>query len=377
MSTASIHPSTGGAPQYTSGMIAAVLKGQLVGPADLPINDFASLDQARPDSLTFIRSPQFANLWATSRAGVAIVSRGIDVPGHDPQTRSLVVVDNADLAVVALLGVASRQMPEHRPAPGVHASAVVDASATIAPGVRIGARGVVGPGCVLEEGVVLHANVTLGAGVRVGAGSVLHPGVVVYDRCVVGKRNLLHANVSIGADGFGFIPDRESAANIKIPHIGNVVLGDDVEIGANSCVDRGKFGATTVGDQVKIDNLCQIGHNVRLGRAVLVCGASAIGGSCTIGDGAILGGKVGVSDGLSIGAGAQVGAGSGVMNDIGAGEIWFGYPAMRQPEAARNLAGLRRLSELIKTVRRITKALDTAGIHVEPGDEGPRRPGRR
>jgi len=365
------------APQYTSGMIAMILKGELVGPADLPIADFAGLEQARPESLTFIRSPQFACRWPASQAGVAIVTRGIQVPGHDPSKRALVLVDNADLAVVALLGMASKQLPEHRPAPGVHGSAVVDASATIAPGVRVGAMCVVGPGSVLEEGVVLHPRVTLGANVRVGAGSVLHPGVVVYDRCVVGKRNLLHAGVVLGADGFGFIPDRAAATNIKVPHIGAVVLGDDVEIGANSCIDRGKFGATLVSDQVKIDNLCQIGHNVRLGRAVLVCGSSAIGGSCTVGDGVILGGQVGVSDGLKIGAGAQVGAGSRVMNDIAAGESWFGSPAMRQPESARNLAGLRRLAELIKTVRRLSKALEKAGIPVEPSDAAERRPGRR
>jgi UDP-3-O-[3-hydroxymyristoyl] glucosamine N-acyltransferase len=358
-------------------MVAMVLKGQLVGPQDLPIADFAGLDQAREDSLTFIRSGAFALRWPASKARVAVVTRGVDVPGHDPAARALIFVDSADLAIAQLLSVVAAQNPEHRPAPGVHPTAVVDPSARVDPSVRVGPMCVIGPGCVVEPGVTLHARVVLGASVRVGEHSVLHPGVVVYDRCTVGKRNLLHANVSIGADGFGFLPDPANKAHVKIPHIGAVILGDDVEIGANSCVDRGKFGPTLVGDHVKIDNLCQIGHNVRLGRAVLVCGASAIGGSCDVQDHAVLGGKVGIVDGLTIGAGAQIAAGSGVMNDIKAGETWFGYPAMRQPEAARNLAGLRRLAELIKTVRRITKALDKAGISVEPPDETVRLPGRR
>jgi UDP-3-O-[3-hydroxymyristoyl] glucosamine N-acyltransferase len=179
--------------------------------------------------------------------------------------------------------------------------------------------------------------------------------VVIEDRCTLGARVRLHANVVIGADGFGYRPNADGTALIKIPHAGNVEIGDDVEIGSNTTIDRGKFGPTTVGAGAKIDNLVQIGHNCQIGRSVIICGASALAGSVIVGDGAILGGRTGVADNLSIGAGAKIGGGAGIMSSIPPGEVWAGYPARQIGETMRIVAATAKLPDLMKQVKRLVR----------------------
>jgi UDP-3-O-[3-hydroxymyristoyl] glucosamine N-acyltransferase len=161
--------------------------------------------------------------------------------------------------------------------------------------------------------------------------------------------------VVIGADGFGYVPDPQGRGLIKLPHIGTVEIGNMVEIGACSCVDRGKFGATTIGDMTKIDNLVQIAHNVRIGRACIVCGGCAIGGSAVLDDGVMLAGQVGVRDGKHIGARAMISGGSGVMDDVPAGEVWFGTPAAPHKDQMRSFVALRHLSDHMRELRRAAK----------------------
>jgi UDP-3-O-[3-hydroxymyristoyl] glucosamine N-acyltransferase len=342
------------ATSYTTGSIAAALKAELLGPADLPITGLQSIDQAGPGSLTFVRSEKFAHHWVMSKATAALVSRGIALSGHDPKTRAVIVVPDADLAMVEVLKLFLP--PEHRPDPGVHPTAVVDPTARIGHGVRIGAYCVIGPRCVVGDGVVLHPRVTLGAEVAIGPMTVLHPGVVIYDRCTIGGQCILHGNVTIGADGFGYRPDPQGRGLVKIPHIGGVTVGHQVEIGAGTCIDRGKFGQTTIGDGTKIDNLCQIGHNVRIGRACVVCGVTGIGGSTTIGDGVIIAGHVGIKDGVTIGPRATISAKAGVLTDVPAGETYFGTPAGPHKEQMRAYAALRKLSDHLRAFKKLERA---------------------
>lgn len=339
-----------GAP-YTTGLIAQAVRGELLGPADLPIADFAGIDQAGPASMTFIRSGKYAHQWAASKAAAAIVSKGIDVPGHDPKSRALIVVPDADLAVITLLEIAEKQLPHSAPAPGVHPSAHVDPTAEVSSSARIGAMCIVGAGCKIGDGAVLHPRVTLGMDVKVGSATVLHPGVVVHDRCEIGAQCVMHSNVVIGTDGFGYRPDPSGRGVVKIPHIGAVKIGNGVEIGANSCVDRGKFGATVIGDGTKIDNLCQIAHNCRIGRSVLICGLAGIAGSVTIGDGVLVAGHVGIGDNVTIGPGAKVGAKSGVTTNVPAGEVWSGMPAAPHRDTLRAQVAFLRLSEHLRKSR--------------------------
>jgi UDP-3-O-[3-hydroxymyristoyl] glucosamine N-acyltransferase len=343
-------------PRLTSGAVAALLNdalrdaggAALVGSADVPLDNVEVLDRAGPSHLTFIRSAAFAARWPASRAGAALVSRGIDVPprpaGSPPSC--LIVVDDADLAMIALIERLSPP-PVQEPA-GVHPTAVVE------PGARVDATASVGPHCVVRAGAevgagaVLEARVFVGRGAKVGRASRLGPGVSVMDRCVVGAECILHAGVVIGADGFGFRPAPPGhplhPGLIKIPHAGNAVVGDRVEIGANSCVDRAKFGSTIVGDGTKLDNLVQVGHGVRIGRHSVLCAQVGLAGSVVVGDHVMLGGQAGVADNRTLGDRSVVAAQSGLTRDAAPGEAVGGTPAVPHKMWAQQTAALRRLT---------------------------------
>ena len=349
---------TGGQLSFTTGGIAAALGAELVGREDLAIVSVDPIDRAGPRSLTFIRSAGYAGRWAGCGAAAALVSRGIEVAGHDAAARALLVVDDADLALIRLLELAAEQTAGPRPAPGVHPSAVVEAGATAAPGAHIG------PGCVVQaeaeigEGAALVAQVFVGRSARIGPGATLHPGVRVLERCEIGAGAIIHANTVIGADGFGYRPAPDGRGLRKIPHIGVVRIGRDVEIGACSCIDRGKLGATTIGDGTKIDNLVQIAHNCQVGRGVIICGQSGLSGSVTVGDGAVLAGGVAIADNLTVGAGARIGPRSGVMNNVPAGETWLGAPAQNVRDQTQNMAVMRRLARTVRELRAAIRRLE-------------------
>lgn len=359
-------PST---PRWTSGVLASRLSADLHGPEDIALHRLDSLDDAGPDALTFIRDAKHAQRWHASRAGAALVSKkvfdesGAALAEHGaPSRRAILVVPDADLAMVELLTelapdpLAAPTTPGHR---SVHPEAKVDPTA------MLGAHVVVGPGSTIGAGCVLHAQVVVGSRVSIGAGTVLHPGVVIQDGCVIGSGCILHAGVVIGADGFGYRAAPDGRGILKVPHIGHVEIGDAVEIGANATIDRGKFGATRIGAMTKIDNLVQIGHNCRIGRGCLICGCCALAGSVTLEDGVTLAGGVGVADGRTIGRGATIGARSGVMDDIPAGQTWVGYPARPARQTMRLIAAL---DELPETLREARKAL---GLGSSTGPAAP------
>lgn len=342
-------------PEHTAGSIAALVAGELEGSPGVVIAGLSGLDDATEQSLTFIRSKKFANGWASSKAGAALVTRGIEVPGHDPARRALIRVPDADLAMVKVLAAFSPAW--HAPDPGIHPAAVVDATAQVAKTARIGPGCVVGPHARIGDHTTLHANVTIGAHVTIGPGCVLFPGVVIYDRCSMGAQSILHGNVTIGADGFGYRPDPQGRGLIKIPHIGTVQIGNGVEIGAGTCVDRGKFGPTIIGDGTKIDNLCQIGHNVKIGRCCIICGMTALAGSVILEDGVTLAGHVGVADGLTVGTRAIISAKAGVTTSVPPGETWFGSPAGPHKDQMRAYAALRKLSDHMRALKRYEKEM--------------------
>ena len=340
----------------TTGELAERLGAELLGPSDLRIARVEALERADGESLTFIRDAAYAERWGASGAAAAVVTRGLAPAGHTPESRALLVVDDADRAMIRVLELVT---PQHaRPAEGTHPSATVDASAALEPGVRVGPGVVVGPGCRVGEGATLHAGVVLGAGAAVGARSDLRSGVVIEDRCAVGREVIIHPNAVIGADGFGYRPSDDGRSVVKIPHAGWVEIGDGVEIGACTTVDRGKFGATVVGAGTKIDNQVQIGHNCRIGRGCVICGAVAIAGTVTVGDGVTLGGGVRVRDNITIGPGATIAGGSGVGGDVPAGETWFGVPARKSDSAKRDMMAGVGLSETLRDLRKRVKALE-------------------
>lgn len=338
----------------TTRQIAQIVNAELQGPDDTVIVRLAGIQEARAGDLCFIRSDDFTRDWVTSQASAALVGRGIAVP-HRPGT-TLLVVDDADLAMIVLL----ERIAEHAKSfePGMHPTAVIDPSAAVDASASIGPHCVVGRDATIGARVQLMARVTVGADVSIGEGSVIQPGVVLYDQTTIGTRCLVHSNAVIGADGFGFRPNPDAPGFVKVPHIGCVIIGDEVEIGAGTCIDRGQFGATTIGAGTKIDNLVQIGHNCSIGAYCIICGHTGIGGSTTLGDGVTIGGKVGLPDNIRVGAGATIGGGSLAHEDIPAGEVWIGVPAQPVRDAMACHAVFRKLPQLSRTVKRLTREME-------------------
>lgn len=332
-------------PTYTTQQIADRVGGRLIGRADLAIRGVDGLETAGPDRLTFIRDAKHAASWPRSQAGAALVWEGA---GFEPGAgRALIRVKDTDLSLAVVLEMFAP--PPARPAPGIHPWACADPTASLGQNVSIGPGCYVGPRARIGRNCVLHSRACVYDDATIGDGCELHAGVVVRERCELGRNVVVHANAVIGSDGFGYRPAPDGSRWVKIPQIGSVKIGDDVEIGAGTCIDRGKFAATTIGEGTKIDNLCQIAHNCRIGRRCILAGQVGLAGSVTLGDEVILGGQVGVADHIRIGAGARVGAKSGVMHDIPAGETWMGQPAQERGVALRQAATLRRLLESIRT----------------------------
>jgi len=338
----------------TSGELASMVGGTLVGPGDLGLTGIDVLDRAGPAQLSFLRDAQYAPKLKRSRCGAVLVSRRVfedsDAAAADNHSRAMIFVDDADLALITLL---EKLTPPPAHPVGIHARATVDPSAHIGEGVAIGPNAVVGAQSTIDAGAIIYPGVVIGTQVSIGERSIVYANVTIQDRCVIGSRCNVHSGVVIGTDGFGYRPDAGGNGLIKIPHAGNVIIGDDVEIGANTCIDRAKFGATLVGDGTKIDNHVQIGHGCRIGTSCILCGGAALAGSVTLGDGVTLAGEAAVADNNTLGAGATLGARSGLFSDIPAGKTWFGYPARPATRAFRSIASLDQLPELVRKVRRI------------------------
>lgn len=327
--------------------IAEHVAGVLQGDGDAAIHGVAGLAAAGAGQLTIIAEADYSPQWARSGATAALVRHGLDVePGEG---RALIFVRDVDIALARVLERFAPPTP--LPPPGVHPAAIVDSTAVLGRDCRIGPHVYIGPRVTLGERCVLHAGVSVFDDATVGDDTTLWSGVVIRERCTIGRRCLLHPNVTVGADGFGFRREEAGAAIVKVPQIGVVRIGDDVEIGAGSCIDRARLDATIIGDGCKIDNLVQIGHNCRIGARVIIAGQAAIAGSVTIGDATTLGGAVVVADHVTIGAGSTLAGGAAVMADVPDGQTWAGYPAMPYSEARRHYAAARRLPDLVKQLR--------------------------
>lgn len=324
--------------------VAALLGGELAGPAELEIKGLGAVDSAVAGELVVaFDADALATAEGSSAAAIVV---GPAVRPERPHIR----VDNPRAAFDQLLDAFA---PPPRPPAGIHPSAVID------PTVVLGAEPTVGPGTVIEADVVIGDRCRIGAQcfvgerARLGDDVTLHPRVTLYAGVVLGDRVVVHSGAVIGADGFGY--RQTPQGHRKVPHLGTVVLEDDVEIGANSCIDRAKVGATRIGAGTKIDNLVLIAHNCRLGRHCLLVGQSGLAGSVVLGDGVVLAGQAGVADHLTIGDGAVVGAQAGVMRAVEPGGRVIGTPASDPVQFFRQLALLRRLPELLQRLRRLER----------------------
>ena len=330
--------------------LAAELGGTVVGEGAIAIRGVAGIREALPGDITFLANTRYESHLAETHASAVICDRQPRECGIP-----LLQVDNPYLAFQQAVRVFRPDL--YRPAPGVHPTAV------IAAGARLGEDVSIGPHCVIEAGArvgprtVLMAGGYVGVRAEVGEASFLYPRVVIREECVVGARCILHAGVVIGADGFGFAFD--AGRYHKVPQVGNVVIGDDVEIGANTCIDRATTDSTRVGDGTKIDNLVQIGHNVNIGRHCIIVAQVGIAGSTQLEDYVTLGGQVGVGGHLRIEKGAMVGAQSGVSRNVKSKEVVSGYPAITHGTWKRVSVLLRRLPQLFQTTKELEQRVET------------------
>jgi UDP-3-O-[3-hydroxymyristoyl] glucosamine N-acyltransferase len=330
---------------------AKAVEGACVG----PIKGVAALAEAASGDLSFLGNAKYADAVATSKAGVILVP--VAFAGKPTAGQAFLRVDNPSYALALLCGVLEARLWPRPPA-GVHASAVVAATARIDASAHVGPLCVISDGAVVAAGAVLEARCHVGSRASIGPDCWLKPGVVVGDYCVLGARCRIQSGAVIGSDGFGYEPVNGEIQ--RIPQIGNVVLEDDVEVGANSTLDRARFSQTVVGRGTKIDNLVQIAHNVRIGRQCLITAQVGIAGSTTLGDHCVLGGQSGVAGHLTLGDRVKLGAQTGLFEDVPADGFMNGTPAVPFGLERRLVVLSRRLPDLFKKVDSLTASLDSA-----------------
>ncbi|MFN2635812.1 MAG: UDP-3-O-(3-hydroxymyristoyl)glucosamine N-acyltransferase [Gemmatimonadaceae bacterium] len=339
-----------GASTITAAAIAGLVAGELIGDAGATIDGVAPLDRAEGHHLSIVSSGKYAPMLATSRAGIVLIDPEFrDAPGA-PRARIVVTQP-----LEKLIAVLPRLYPASRSSPGIAPTARIGRGVRLGDRVAVGDYVTIGAGANLGNDVAVGPGCYIGDNVQIGEGTRLWPGVTLYAGATLGRRVMIHSGARIGCDGFGYVY-RDGTHN-KIPHVGRCVIGDDVEIGANTTIDRGSIDDTVIGAGTKIDNLVHIAHNVRIGEKCLVMAQVGVAGSVVIGDGAILAGQAGISGHLSIGAGARLAAQAGVFGDIPAGETWSGYPARPHRDSLRASAALFKLAGMM---RRLEKLLESS-----------------
>lgn len=329
--------------------LSRLVEGEVTAHPDLEISGAASISRAGPTEITFVASPKYVEAFLESDAGAAVVCRDLGITD-----KPCIQVDDVQTAFAEIVELF--QPPVEREKIGVSKQAIVSPSARIADDVCIYPGAVVMDNVEIGFGSVIYPNVTVMENCVIGANVRIFPNSVLYENTVVGDRSIIHAGVILGAFGFGY---RSNSGEHKLaPQLGNVVIGDDVEIGANSTIDRGTFDATTVGSGTKLDNLVMIGHNCVIGEHNLLCSQVGVAGSCTTGDYVVMGGQVGMADHLNIGAHVSVGAKSGLMHDIEEGQKFFGIPARPAREEMQLLATRAKLPEMRKTIKKLVKQVE-------------------
>jgi UDP-3-O-[3-hydroxymyristoyl] glucosamine N-acyltransferase len=326
--------------------IAEVTGGRLVGDPSISVRSVAPVDAATRDQLTFLSVAKYAPLLASSQAGIVLVSPDLaETPGEIP---ARVIVEKPQEALQALLPKFYRAAVA---TPGIHPTAVIGARVRLGRNASVGPYAVIGDDVCAGDEVVIGAHCVIGAHVEIGSNVQLYPSVTLYSGAKLGNRVIIHSGARIASDGFGYI--QKGGQHVKIPHVGRCLIEDDVEIGANTTIDRGSIDNTVVGTGTKIDNLVQIGHNVRIGKLCLIMAQAGIAGSVRIEDGCMILGQVGIAGHRTIGAGARLAAQAGVFGDIPAGETWSGYPARPHKEALRAQAALFKLPALLRRIERL------------------------
>ena len=332
--------------EMTTGALASMINGLVEGDPDIVLNGFAKIEEAVEGQLTFIANPKYAHYLESTKASAVLVSKDFD---HlNPNGVTLLRVDDPYSMLAELLRTIQSMIPKKK---GIENPCFIAEGVEIPEDVYVGAFSYIGSGAVIGRGCQIYPQSYIGDGSEIGEDSILYAGVKVYAGCRIGKRCILHSGVVIGGDGFGFAPNPAGEYE-KLPQTGIVVLEDDVEIGANTTVDRATFGATRIGKGTKLDNLIMVAHNVEIGRNNVFAAQTGVAGSTKIGDGNRVGGQVGFAGHISVGSNNEIGAQSGIPGNVGDGQRLMGYPAVDIRKFARNNVYINRLKELFDELYR-------------------------
>lgn len=331
--------------KFTAQLIAGYLKGKIVGDADVVVTSVAKIEEGHKGAISFLSNMNYEKYLYTTESSIVIVNNDF-VPSADVKA-TMIKVANAYEAFASLLTLYEESKPKKT---GVSKAAVIEESAQIGDDVYIGAMAYIGENVVLGRGVHIYPHAYIGDNTSVGDGSVLYPGVKIYHECRLGKNCIIHAGAVVGSDGFGFAP---SSANDykKIPQVGNVILEDNVEIGANTVVDRATMGSTIIRKGVKLDNLVQVGHNVEIGENTVMAGQSGVAGSTKIGKNCMFGGQVGITGHVRIADGTKAAAQTGISGPVkNPGTVVYGSPAFDFKSFQKSYIVFRKLPDLKEKV---------------------------
>jgi len=344
--------------EFSAEQIAGILNGEIVGNAQVTVNGLAKIEEGHAGALSFLSNPKYEEYIYKTGSSVCIVNKTFEPSKSLPETLTLVKVEDAYACFAKLLEVYSQM---NKKQPKIENPSFIAENATIGDGLYLGAFAYIGDNVIIGNNVSIYPNAYIGENVVIGDGTVVHPGATIYAECKIGANCIIHAGVIIGADGFGFAPD-ENGEYQKVPQIGNVILEDNVEVGSNTTIDRATMGSTIIRRGVKIDNLCQIAHNVEVGRNTAMAAQVGIAGSAKIGEHVMIGGQAGISGHLHIADGTKIVAQSGIPSSVKKADTLMGSPGIPMDDFKKSYFGFRKLpyiltklQELDKKIKELTK----------------------
>ncbi|MBO7601738.1 MAG: UDP-3-O-(3-hydroxymyristoyl)glucosamine N-acyltransferase [Bacteroidaceae bacterium] len=336
---------------FSAQQIAAFVQGEIVGDANATVNTFAKIEEGKPGSITFLSNPRYEHYIYDTEASIVLVNR--DFVPEKPVKATLIKVDNAYETLAKLMTLYEQSKTQNK---GIASTAVVAENAQVGKDVYIGAYAVVDEGAVIGDNTQIYPHTYVGKNARIGESSLIYSGVNIYHDCQIGNHVTLHSGVVIGGDGFGFAPTPEGYN--KIPQIGNVIIEDNVEIGANTCVDRATMGSTIIRKGVKLDNLIQIAHNVEIGANTVIAAQAGVAGSAKMGEWCVIAGQVGISGHLTVGNHVTLGPQTGIISSIPDGKTMMGTLPIEDKGWFKVQAVMKRLPDMYRELNALRKELD-------------------
>ena len=333
---------------FSALQIAALINGKTEGNANISVHSFGKIEEAGDGQLAFLANPKYEEYLYSTRASVIIINEALEL--KQPVTATLIRVADAYTAFAKLLSTYQQMMQQQMI--GIQQPVYISSSASYGENVFIGAFAYLSDNVKVGNGTKIYPNAYLGNNVKVGDNSIIHAGVKIYHDCVIGNNVIIHAGTVIGSDGFGFAPQADGSFQ-KVPQIGNVIIENNVEIGANTTIDRATIGSTIIRSGAKLDNLIQIAHNVEIGNSTVIAAQTGISGSVKVGKGVMIGGQVGFAGHINIGDGVKIGAQSGISKNLPPGKSVWGSPAFDVSDVMRSLVIYRNLPAMEKRIKEL------------------------